>query len=249
MPFQIAIPSYKRPGTLVKKTLKMLAKESVPSDLITIFLASEDEKAAYAAVCDLKLVVGLPGINHQRRFIEEYYPVGTKVVSIDDDISQIKMLHKIPLMDAIEKCFDFCEREGCYMWGVSPTSHTLSMKDEYIVGRRYIIASFHGMIIREPILPLSPSPFYEDFWRTLEAYKRDGKLIRFGGISPVTRYFIEPGGLQEFRTQEAQHAAFVDFAQRFPDFCWLRVRPGRYTDAVIKRTVSGRVAKPFVEGS
>jgi len=239
MPFQIAIPSYKRPGTLVKKTLKMLS--SVPSDLITIFLASEDEKVAYSAVCDLKLVVGLPGINNQRRFIEEYYPIGTWVLCIDDDVSQIKMLHKMPLIDAVEKCFEICAQEGCFMWGVSPSSHTLSMKDEYVVGLRYIIGAFHGLIIREPI-ELSPSPFYEDFWRTVKSYQRDGKVVRFNGLAPVTRYFTEAGGLQEFRTPEGQEQAMKDFKERFPTLCRLRVREGRHTDVVIKSIVQKRVA-------
>lgn len=246
MPFQIAIPSYKRPQVLVKKTLRMLSSAQVPQDIITIFVASQEEAAMYI-LPGYKIVVGRPGINHQRRFIEEYYPVGTWLVCIDDDVSQVKMLHKMPLAAAVERMFEIAVEEGCFMWGVSASSHTLSMKDEYVVGLRYIIGAFHGLIIREPI-ELSPSPFYEDFWRTCQTYRRDGKVVRFNGLAPVTRYFAEPGGLQDFRTQDTQHLAMVEFKSMFPTLCRLRVREGRHTDVIIKSFVQKRVLRPL-EGS
>ena len=41
---QIAIPSYKRPTVLALQTLATLAAEGVPKDIITIFVANEEEE-------------------------------------------------------------------------------------------------------------------------------------------------------------------------------------------------------------
>ena len=239
MPFQIAIPSYKRPGTLVKKTLKMLSSAQVPQDIITIFVASQEEAAVYS-LPGYKIVVGLPGINHQRSFIESYYPPGTHVLCIDDDVRSIKGIGSF--MTTVERCFEICASEGAAMWGVNPCSHTLGLKDEYIVGLSFCIGSFHGLIIKEPRLETSFSPFCEDFFRSVECYRRDGRVVRFNGLAPVTSYAKEPGGLQEFRTAEGQHAAMVDFKERYPTICRLRERDGKMTDVRLKTIVHRRVA-------
>ena len=240
--FYIAIPSYRRTTTLVKKTLMMLLKAEMPGDNITIFVASEEEAEMYRQFVIFPVVVGLPGIHQQRRFIEEYYPVGSRVLCIDDDVSKIKMKVPMPLAHAVERMFDITAKEGAALWGINPCSHTLGLKDEYTVGLSYCIGAFQGIIIKEPKLETSPSPFYEDFWRTVKAYQRDGKVVRFNGLAPVTRYFSEAGGLQEFRTPEGQEDAMKDFKGRFPTLCILRMREGKMTDVRIRPLIGKRAA-------
>ena len=247
--FYIAIPSYRRTTTLVKKTLMMLLKAEMPGDNITIFVASEEEAEMYRQVVIFPVVVGLPGIHQQRRFIEEYYPVGSRVLCIDDDVSRIKMKVQMPLAQAVERMFDICAKEGAAMFGIQPCSHSLGLKDEYTVGLSYCIGAFHGIIIKEPLLETSPSPFFEDFWRTIRAYQRDGKIARFNGLAPVTRYFSEAGGLQAFRTPEVQEQAMKEFKERFPSLCTLRVREGKMTDVRIKPIIQKRVTCPFAAPS
>lgn len=241
MPFQIAIPSYRRTTTLVKKTLMMLLNAEMPPN-ITIFVASEEEAVMYRQVVSGPVVVGVPGIHQQRSFIEGYYPPGTRVLCIDDDISKIKMKTPRPLAQVVDQMFDICAEEGAAMWGINPCSHTLGLKDEYTVGLSFCIGAFHGIIIKEDKLETSPSPFYEDFWRTVKAYQRDGKVVRFNGLAPVTRYSIEAGGLQAWRTPEAQEEAMKDFKERYPSLCRLRVREGKMTDVQIKAIVHRRIA-------
>jgi hypothetical protein len=110
------------------------------------------------------------------------------------------------------------------------------------VGLSYCIGAFQGIIIKDPKLETSPSPFYEDFWRTVKAYQRDGKVVRFNGLAPVTRYFSEAGGLQEFRTPTGQEEAMKDFKERFPTLCILRVREGKMTDVRIRPLIGKRAA-------
>jgi hypothetical protein len=239
--FYIAIPSYRRTTTLVKKTLTMLWHAEM-NENITIFVASEEEAEMYRQVVSGGVVVGVPGIHEQRSFIENYYPPGSRVLCIDDDVSKIKMKTPRPLAQLVDRMFDICAQEGAAMWGINPCSHTLGLKDEYTVGLSYCIGAFHGLIIKEAKLETSPSPFYEDFWRTVKAYQRDGKVVRFNGLAPVTRYFTEAGGLQMFRTPEGQEQAMKDFKERFPNLCILRVREGKHTDVRIRPIVQKRVA-------
>jgi hypothetical protein len=240
--FYIAIPSYRRTTTLVKKTLMMLLKAEMPGDNITIFVASEEEAEMYRQVVIFPVVVGLPGIHQQRRFIESYYSVGSRVLCIDDDVSKIKMKVQMPLAQAVDRMFDITAKEGAALFGINPCSHTLGLKDEYTVGLSYCIGAFQGIIIKDPKLETSPSPFYEDFWRTVKAYQRDGKVVRFNGLAPVTRYFSEAGGLQEFRTPTGQEDAMKDFKERFPTLCILRVREGKMTDVRIRPLIGKRAA-------
>jgi hypothetical protein len=240
--FYIAIPSYRRTTTLVKKTLMMLLKAEMPGDNITIFVASEEEAEMYRQVVIFPVVVGLPGIHQQRRFIESYYSVGSRVLCIDDDVSKIKMKVQMPLAQAVDRMFDITAKEGAALFGINPCSHTLGLKDEYTVGLSYCIGAFQGIIIKDPKLETSPSPFYEDFWRTVKAYQRDGKVVRFNGLAPVTRYFSEAGGLQEFRTPTGQEDAMKDFKERFPTLCILRVREGKMTDVRIRPLIQKRAA-------
>ena len=41
--YEIAIPSYKRPETIKKKTLKVLEGHNIPPEKINIFVANEEE--------------------------------------------------------------------------------------------------------------------------------------------------------------------------------------------------------------
>ena len=84
MEFVIAIPTYMRYAV---KTLVYLERESVPLELITLFVADEIERDKYAvAYPAYRIVVGVIGIGPQRNFITAYYPEGTYIVSMDDDI-------------------------------------------------------------------------------------------------------------------------------------------------------------------
>jgi hypothetical protein len=247
--FEIAIPSYKRNVTLCKKTLPFLLNNGFPRDMITVFVANEEEAALYRRTVptDIVIVIGRLGINHQRHFIESYYPPETKLLCCDDDISRIKKLGQpMPLLEAVRRMFDICAQEQCYLWGIHPNDNGLSLKDEAVVGLRFIIGCFYGIIIKEP-LPLSPSPFCEDFWRTIEAFKRDGKVIRFNCMGPTTRYVAEAGGLQEFREPALQDAAFVELCRTYPQYVTLRKRENKYTDARLNLITEKRIQSPLQE--
>jgi len=243
----IAIPSHRRSETLCKKTLKFLREGGISPDSIYLFVEPEEMEQYEAAIVRHhpdyipNMCEGRPGTSGQRRAIEEFFR-GGRVVSIDDDIAGIKMLHPQSLPDLFDACFRIADREGCVLWGVHPSDNGLSMRDAATVGLSWIPGGFYGMTVNT--LFDYPSNLSEDFERSVQCYKRDGRVIRFNGVGMRTKCF-GVGGLEKFREGGAQEAAMREFHSRFPHLCRLRVREGKPTDVVIKTLVQKRILHPF----
>jgi hypothetical protein len=239
--FRVAIPSYKRAEMLGQKTLRFLAEQNIPKELIDIFVADKQEKEEYERVLDRnlydKIVVGIRGIARQRSYIQNYYPLNQKVFSIDDDIRGIATLKEdFNLSEFIDKMFLLCERERVNMWGVYPASSLLYMKDEIRKGVFYIVGCFYGFINKQ-------DTFYpdldgkEDMWASLWRCKKEGAVLRCLYVAPKTTYWLKEGGLSAFgRTLETekQHAEIV--CDLFPQFCQgVFIRKNGHPDIKLKR--------------
>ena len=66
--YQVAIPSYKRPETLKKRSLKILQDNNIDPKKIHIFVANKQQKNEYENSIPKesynKIVVGKPGIKY-----------------------------------------------------------------------------------------------------------------------------------------------------------------------------------------
>lgn len=202
MRFVVAIPSYQRVRKLREKTLPYLRKENIPKDSITIFVVAE-EKEAYEAGLDPqsygKIVVGLPTIAGQRQFMESYYEKGQWVLFIDDDIRQIKFLNPQPLLPFVERMFEITAQENLHLWSIQPANNLYFCKDKVQIGKIFCVGCFYGLINEELVYP--PISSYEDKFRSLTWYKRDGATVRYTGACPDTIYFAA-GGLSEHRKKK-----------------------------------------------
>ena len=190
------------------------------------------------------LVVGKPGIHKQREFIHSYYPEGTRLVCVDDDVSKIKMIMPgVSLPSAIERMFAIAEQERCRLIGIYPTDHGLSLKDRCVRGRYYVIGSFFLMINWHG--SIYPHPTTEDFTRSLIAYTNDGAVLRFEGLGPTTRYFAEPGGLQTYRTPEIQEREMTELVNTWPEHLVPRYKNKAYSDVRFKKDCQKVIEAPF----
>jgi hypothetical protein len=92
----IAIPSYNRPDLIQVKTLALLHRHGIPANKINIFVANQKQYDLYKAKVPTwlysKLVIGVIGLRNQRNFIMDYYPEGTHLVQMDDDLDKIMEL-------------------------------------------------------------------------------------------------------------------------------------------------------------
>jgi len=248
----VAIPSYKRAETLRDKTLATLKEHRIPAERIHVFVATPEEKDLYAKTLEAgtygKLIVAIPGMAAVRNFITGYYPIGQRIVNIDDDIkgflefSETARRHEMPLRNLdgfIRRAFAQSQKTGFRLWGIYPVPNGFFMRaGEPSTDLKYIIGAFWG--ITNPGLDVLKVTIddKEDYLRSLIMYVADGGVLRFRDIAPKTAYYKEAGGMQEERTMnrvtksaEALHKAFPDLtklnATKKSGFLELRLRDAR----------------------
>lgn len=220
--YVIAIPTYKRPGTIREKTLSTLENEGFPKDRIYIFFASMDEKVAYDLGPDYpNQIIGRLGLTHQRNFIVEYFAEGQHIIWLDDDISEIKGVEKDPekkgkdfdnrykdatVAQVAELGFNELHKHGSSLFGVYPVNNKGFMTiDGVTTDLKYIIGCCYGTINRKRLFPFvvdeGNGGAKEDFLRTLMLYTAEGVTVRLNCFTPITNYYKEEGGLQSLETE------------------------------------------------
>lgn len=91
--YNIAIPTYNRPDTLLKSTLPLLQKHNIPKHIIHIFVHNQQQYELYNDTNKLGYNVintNTPlGKRFQLEFISNYFPENSKVVNFDDDVYEL----------------------------------------------------------------------------------------------------------------------------------------------------------------
>lgn len=223
------IPTYKRPGLIVKRTLKVLKDQCVPQDWIHLYVADEEERKSYESTVpsDMygQLHVARPGLAPARNFILESWPLGQSIVMMDDDVTDVMTrdvsgaLVRANLLRVAEYGFATASDVGCCMWGVYPVCNGFFMKDFVTSDLRFCVGPLFGLV--NPgvgghgiELPLSEK---EDYIRTLMAYDRDGAVIRINNVAVKTTYYKTPGGMQDPERRAKQETAVQYILSRWPD--------------------------------
>lgn len=235
--YVVAIPSYKRAEILKEKTLAVLHKYGIEPERIYVFVADKEEEEIYKNTLPEKqynkIVVAKKGLDNARNIINDYFPVGQKIVEADDDIrgfiefDETKPRHEKPLVSLktlIEKGFSVAEKNGARLWGVYPSANGFFMKDNMSTDLRHIVGAFWGQINpgKEVRIHLQSK---EDYERTLQFWKKDGVVIRFNNVSPQTAYYKTPGGLQLQRTKEKIEDEVKFLQKHYPEY--IVINPNR----------------------
>ena len=91
--YNIAIPTYNRPDTLLKSTLPLLQKHNIPNNIIHIFVHNQQQYELYNDTTKLGYKVintNTPlGKRFQLEYISNYFPPNSKVVNFDDDVYEL----------------------------------------------------------------------------------------------------------------------------------------------------------------
>ena len=205
--YTIAIPSYNRADSLLKKTLTTLKKGKVPSSRIYIFVANSREEKIYREAIPKHLyhaiVIGKLGISNQRNFIRNFFNSGTRVVSIDDDVERIFRLKgekdvTISNIDLFFKsAFNELKKHNLFLWGIYPIGNTFFMKGKQktTTSLKFIIGVLHGFIVRKDksLKTNIQSEGKEDYEQSLLYFKKDGGVLRFNDIGAKTKFFAKGG--------------------------------------------------------
>lgn len=247
-PYVIAIPSYERAEILRDQTLEVLTSCGVPSRLVHVFVANPEEAEAYLRVLPRhkykEIVVGVRGITEQRKFISAYFPVGTKIVSMDDDVRSLLLLgqdgkmHVHEELDAFfREAFVELEKRNLFLWGVFPTPNPFYMVSQAPVTStlKFVIGTVHGYVNRGETELLPTVPEKEDVQFTIAHYIKDGGVLRYNHVSFKTKFKNPKGGLGsiENRFQPNKEAAEY-LVRKYPQYCRLKIRKNGMHEVVLK---------------
>lgn len=237
--YKIAIPSYKRPETIKKKTLRVLEGHKINPSKITVFVANEEEHKTYSASLansdyakNIKIVTGVPTIGAQRNFIEKYYPEGTYLMMFDDDVDEVQKKiseQKLGPIDNLEEEIIFqgfreAEKVGAKTFGIYAASNAYFMKDRIYTKLCYIIASMFGVIVEHDDFLARVTNHGEDYEYSIRQYVKNGAVCRLDNYTVKSNYYKEDGGLQTIRTKEYVHDSICKIVEMFPDLCTMYIR-------------------------
>jgi len=180
----------------------------------------KEERAAYSAAIGqagvtIVTILEAPekGLVKQRKFFREKMPLGTQIVFMDDDIESVKI--KTP--DGLKHCsnIEFMAQyvfekmaDTCLLAGVYPVinrdwmSNSITRSNTNIVGAMYFC--INDVRLEEPIGDIDG---VEDLARCIKE-QNSRPTLRFNFIGIQTRYFKNPGGIQDNR--EAKRETQID---------------------------------------
>ena len=248
MNYKIAIPSYNRSLQLNIKTLKCLYDNNIPKEYINVFII-EEEYDAYLKHLNKnyynELVIGDLGLVQQREFIQNYYPLGTKIVSLDDDIEfiDLSLTNYKNLHEFFNHAFSLCEEKKSYIWSVYPVFNPFFRQNKCDVSEslKFCIGAFYGFINRNEKdlkLELTREGNKEDVERTILYWLKDGKILRFNKIGFKTKYYGIGGlgGLKDRIPNMKKYAIAIH--EKYPSFTSIKIRKNGLYEIVFKKILN-----------
>ena len=233
----IAIPSYRRAEELFEKTYKCVLEPLGLAASTIVFIQTDEDEKAYrdkfqgTGVRFERAPKGFAEVNH---YIENYFEVGRRVVIMHDDIKGILKLEDDgnrgkfrTLRDNAESetlfrtAFESMEAMGLTLGGVNSTRNSFfakSCKDAISFNLKFIWDPLH-FIISTQRTPKCQHFYFDDVERTIEAYKRDGGVLRMNhyAINSTHEPFNRKasGGLAGQRTPEGATQAAAAMKEEY----------------------------------
>lgn len=230
MKYKIAICSYKRPDIIQEKTLNYLKECGIPSSIIDVFVANQEEYDIYKEKVPSNLynnlIIGMETLHRQRNFVRQYYHNGTHLLNLDDDIEQLEVLGNKSLKpisknlnDIIKYGFKLLRKEQTKLLGIYAARNHFFMDNSYSKGLYYCIGSCYWTIndkSHEIDVKLEDK---EDYERSLKSYIKYGHIIRLNNITAKTGYYTTQGGMQETRTPKRVQESGKYLIKKYPALC------------------------------
>lgn len=230
----------------------MLNKHGINKDLIYIFV-DECEIDEYSNCLNHnhynQIIKGGKGILKQVEAVEAFFPIGTHILRIDDDIDEIIFdtsgFLGIPLDDFIKLAFSVCIENKAFIWGLYPVNNQFFMLNnpEINFNLSYICGNFYGFINRnidelKLTTTVKTNGNKEDVERTLRYWTCDGIIVRFDRITTKTKYYgTDGGGLGRFNDRlEPMKKATINLLSEFNEFGSLYTKSCGMTEFKFKKT-------------
>lgn len=221
---RVCIPSYNRAELLRDKTLAFLKKSGYPSERIFIFVVL-DEIEKYSQTCPgCNLIIGLPGLKAQRKFISDWLSEDEIYIGMDDDIDGIKTMGK-SFLDIVRDACERLETRKCGLFGILPNDDARRFKDSttghlsFILGALFICRNHHSILLRGPCLT-------DDYERSILYFIRYGTIYRYRGAGVQTKYAGTSAGGNREDFIERKRQSVMGLIEQFPEYCSYRNKKG-----------------------
>jgi len=224
---KLAIPTYNRSQSIAKKTLKYLNDQGYPPPLIYLFVASEEEKVAYENAVDFYLyghiVVGVPGLVHQRNFITQYFDDDEIIIEMDDDIETIHCMTG-GFNQLVTYGANLLSIRECGLFGIMPNDDKRAMSFQTTTHLAFIIGSFSIRRNHHSIFLTQVQK--HDYERTILYFLRYRKIYRYKAAGVKTRYLKNAGGLQDGHRLETMEECVQNLCNTYPQITRRREKNG-----------------------
>ena len=226
--YKICIPTYKRSHAIGNKTLSFLEKHNIDPEKVYIFLSDPDEREVYEKVIsetryNKNIIDGRKGAGGNRNFICDYFPVGTNILCLDDDVDDIiEAVDKktsVSIKDfeeLIQTGFQHTILAGFNLWGICSHNNPFYMDKQVSYNLKLIQGSCQGIIIQEhDDFLYRVFEIGEDKEYCIRQYIKNGGIVRLNNYGMVSEFF-GVGGLYEWGNPPARvsHAEYIGVWRR-----------------------------------
>jgi len=206
--FVIACRSYNRAVSFPQKTYRMLAHNGL-TDRLYIFVASAEEKALYEAALEglpyRAIIVGQLGAADAIRAICSYFPVGQRILFVDDDLARFFTFAEdgtltkdaADLRRYIGDGFEAIDRFALGAFTFSFLSNKIYLRGKaFKEFRPFILAGCCFGARNDPAMITTTMGHGEDSQRTCRYIERYGGVLVYWWGGFATHYGREAGGMQ-----------------------------------------------------
>lgn len=199
----IAVPTHRRAPAIPKLL------EQIPEQMkgeITLFLSDEQDEQEYAHLRLKTKVTGADNLRDKLNYIHNYYPVGTKVLQLEDDIQLLEKISGQPKTRPITNLQAICQqafiKQPTGLWAFGPTANHFFMAEQdkrglyFAAGYAYGFTSNHDKTLEVTLA------YKNDYERTIKYFIKYGSILRIGSTGVATKNYTNPGGLQANATAE-----------------------------------------------
>ena len=225
--FRVVIISYKRPDTIIEKTLNMLKRYNVPSRLIDVWVANQEEYEIYKEKVPSnlynKLYIGEVGIDKARVSVRRHYPDNQLILNLDDDIEEILLLRNGKLepvghniIKLTKLAYHLMKKHHAGICGLYAVNNAYFMSNTYHTGLYYCVGATYWTLndsSHDLDVTLEDK---EDFQRSIHQYLKYKKVIRLNNVTIKTNYYKNPGGMGETRTEERVKTSGLYLLKKHP---------------------------------
>jgi len=227
--WKIAILSHKRPQAIRSKTLATLSRHNIPTECITIFVAPEQIDDYKKTCSGYTIVPTAVGKCKNRAAALNYYPIGQKIIFMDDDVEEFysicaqdgcqncwkfgkeargtaayqKQMTCAALSDFFNDAFNVAEKEGVEFWGIYPVYNGYFASHTITTCLSYCIGRCYGQVITEAAKAINDAvvdDIHDDYQTSLRFFLKDGKILRFNYIFTKSPVASGKGGIVDSRT-------------------------------------------------